>query len=75
VVKVSAQSHHIAFDTTHDSQKSGCEILTSKTMLNASAGQYFHSIYFREPGGVLFEVATKLPEFIMMETVENLRRL
>ncbi len=25
--------------------------------------QYFHSIYFREPGGVLFEIATDPPGF------------
>lgn len=29
--------------------------------------QYFHSIYFREPGGVLFEIATDPPGFIVDE--------
>jgi glyoxalase family protein len=29
--------------------------------------QYFHSIYFREPGGVLFEVATVPPGFLIDE--------
>lgn len=34
--------------------------------------QYFTSIYFREPGGVLFEVATMRPGFAVDETVDAL---
>jgi glyoxalase family protein len=34
--------------------------------------KYFHSIYFREPGGVLFEIATDLPGFTVDETLEEL---
>jgi glyoxalase family protein len=34
--------------------------------------QYFQSIYFREPGGVLFEVATMRPGFTVDEPVEAL---
>jgi glyoxalase family protein len=34
--------------------------------------QYFHSIYFREPGGVLFEIATDPPGFTRDEPVESL---
>jgi glyoxalase family protein len=33
---------------------------------------YFHSIYFREPGGVLFEIATEPPGFTSDETIEDL---
>ena len=33
---------------------------------------YFHSIYFREPGGVLFEIATDPPGFTLDEKVEAL---
>ena len=33
---------------------------------------YFHSIYFREPGGVLFELATDNPGFAIDEPVESL---
>jgi glyoxalase family protein len=33
---------------------------------------YFHSIYFREPGGVLFEIATEPPGFKLDETIEEL---
>ncbi len=33
---------------------------------------YFHSIYFREPGGVLFEAATDPPGFMIDESREEL---
>jgi glyoxalase family protein len=34
--------------------------------------KYFHSIYFREPGGILFEIATDAPGFAVDEPVEQL---
>jgi glyoxalase family protein len=34
--------------------------------------EYFHSIYFREPGGVLFEIATDPPGFTVDEPAEHL---
>jgi len=34
--------------------------------------QYFHSIYFREPNGVLFEIATDAPGFDYDEPVDEL---
>jgi glyoxalase family protein len=33
---------------------------------------YFYSMYFREPGGILFELATDNPGFAIDETVEEL---
>ncbi len=33
---------------------------------------YFHSVYFREPGGVLFEIATDTPGFTIDETAAKL---
>jgi len=36
--------------------------------------QYFKSIYFREPGGVLFEIATMRPGFPVDEPVPELGR-
>jgi glyoxalase family protein len=33
---------------------------------------YFRSLYFREPGGVLFEIATDGPGFAADEKLENL---
>ncbi len=67
--------HHIAFDTPSDEDQ-----LTVREKL-ATAGlyptqvldrQYFHSIYFREPGGVLFEVATTPPGFLYDEAISEL---
>lgn len=34
--------------------------------------QYFRSVYFREPGGVLFEIATDIAGFTKDEPLENL---
>jgi len=34
--------------------------------------KYFQSIYFRIPGGVLFEVATSYPGFTVDENVDDL---
>ena len=36
--------------------------------------QYFTSIYFREPGGVLFEIATDTPGFDIDEPLLELGR-
>ncbi len=33
---------------------------------------YFRSVYFREPGGVLFEVATDIPGFAVDEPMATL---
>jgi glyoxalase family protein len=33
---------------------------------------YFHSVYFREPGGILFEIATNPPGFVIDEKAEYL---
>jgi len=33
---------------------------------------YFHSIYFREPGGILFEIATDPPGFTLDEDLNQL---
>jgi glyoxalase family protein len=33
---------------------------------------YFRSVYFREPGGILFEIATDIPGFAVDEPVETL---
>ena len=33
---------------------------------------YSHSIYFREPGGILFEIATEPPGFMLDETLDEL---
>lgn len=67
--------HHIAFDTPSDAdQFSVRERLMNIGMHPTQVldRQYFHSIYFREPGGVLFEVATTPPGFTYDEEVKHL---
>jgi len=67
--------HHIAFATPDDaSQLEAREKLLAKG-LNVTPvldRQYFHSVYFREPGGVLFEVATLPPGFLIDEELSHL---
>ncbi|HTF62110.1 MAG TPA: ring-cleaving dioxygenase [Edaphobacter sp.] len=66
--------HHIAFRNTDDAaQVEWRKVLTQH--LGATPVQdrtYFHSIYFHEPGGVLFEMATDNPGFLIDEPVESL---
>lgn|SRR5689334_3943465 len=67
--------HHIAWRTPTDEQQ---QLLRSKIIragLNATPiidRIYFHSVYFREPGGILFEIATNPPGFTIDEKVDEL---
>jgi glyoxalase family protein len=67
--------HHIAFRAKDEAEQLqwrehlvnlGCDVtpVIDRT--------YFHSIYFREPGGVLFEIATEPPGFTLDEKLEEL---
>jgi glyoxalase family protein len=67
--------HHVAWRTATDAE----QVLWRDTLIEREYDvttiidrQYFHSIYFREPGGVLFEIATDPPGFATDETVEHL---
>ena len=67
--------HHVAFSTDSDET----QLLIREQLTEAGFHptdvldrQYFHSIYFREPGGVLFEVATNPPGFAVDESVAEL---
>lgn len=67
--------HHLAFATPTDAtQLEARERLLSKGMdvTPVLDRQYFHSIYFREPGGILFEVATNPPGFSIDEEPSRL---
>jgi glyoxalase family protein len=67
--------HHVAFRTADDPQQDAWRKQIVKAGLNVSPVMdrtYFHSIYYREPGGVLFEIATDAPGFAVDETVERL---
>src|SRR3954447_11845116 len=67
--------HHIAFRTPDDAQQRGWLETIRKLRLNLSPvmdRKYFHSIYYREPGGVLFEIATDPPGFTVDEPIDKL---
>lgn len=67
--------HHIAFRTVDDSEQVEYQALLQKRGYGVSPvmdRQYFHSIYFRAPSGVLFEIATDAPGFAYDEPVEEL---
>jgi glyoxalase family protein len=67
--------HHVAWRTPTYKQQ---EILRDKIIklgLNATPvidRFYFHSVYFREPGGIIFEIATDPPGFTVDEREEDL---
>ncbi len=67
--------HHIAWRTPDDNAQlaARAELLAAGTAVTAVADrQYFHSIYFHEPGGVLFEIATDPPGFATDEPLASL---
>jgi hypothetical protein len=67
--------HHVAFRTPTDDeqefwQKSIMDYGFSVTPIRDR--KYFKSIYFNEPGGVLFEIATDPPGFAVDESYDDL---
>ena len=67
--------HHIAFRTPDDAQQQTWHEELTRQGYSVSPvmdREYFHSIYFREPGGVLFEIATDPPGFATDEAPEQL---
>lgn len=67
--------HHIAFRVRNDEVQ--MEFHKKITALGLTITpqidrNYFHSLYFREPGGVLFEIATDNPGFTVDEPLEEL---
>ncbi len=67
--------HHVAFRAASDEAQ-----LMKRAEIEAQGRgitpvidrQYFHSVYFREPGGVLFEIATDGPGFLIDESRSEL---
>jgi glyoxalase family protein len=68
--------HHIAFRASDDREQADmARKLIADHNLHPTGQkdrQYFRSIYFREPGGVLFEIATDQPGFAIDEPVADL---
>lgn len=70
--------HHIAFRAADDAEQAKmAQRLINNHGLHPTEQRdrnYFRSIYFREPGGVLFEIATDIPGFAVDEPVATLGR-
>lgn len=67
--------HHVAFRTPSDE----AQLAIRDQLIQAGVQptpvmdrNYFHSIYYREPGGVLFEIATDPPGFMVDEPEDSL---
>jgi glyoxalase family protein len=67
--------HHIALRTPNDEE----QLKWREKLVDLGFAvspvmdrEYFHSIYFREPGGILFEIATEGPGFTIDEPAEHL---
>jgi glyoxalase family protein len=67
--------HHIAFRAADDEEQLRVREQLVARGLNVTPvidRQYFHSIYFREPNGILFEIATDGPGFLVDESADEL---
>ena len=67
--------HHVAFRVKDDKQQLAMREEVAGLGYNVTPvldRNYFRSIYFREPGGVLFEIATDPPGFAVDEEPEQL---
>ena len=75
-IVASGTVHHVAWRTSSDTDQRNWreELLTRgrRDVTEVLDREYFHSIYFREPGGVLFEIATDPPGFTIDEPIETL---
>jgi glyoxalase family protein len=68
-------NHHVAFRAANDAEE--LEMRGRALALGLSATEqidrnYFRSVYFREPQGILFEIATDEPGFTIDEAKETL---
>ena len=67
--------HHVAWSVAHDEAQLSVRQRVVAAGLHPTPvidRTYFHSVYFREPGGVLYELATNPPGFTVDEPVERL---
>ena len=67
--------HHVAWRTPTDEEQlawRGTLLAAGYNVTPVRDRQYFHSIYYNEPGGVLFEIATDPPGFTFDEPLDQL---
>lgn len=69
--------HHVAFRAADEEEQSAYQAALRAAGFSVTPvrdRQYFRSIYFRTPGGVLFEIATDGPGFLIDESATELGR-
>ncbi len=69
--------HHVAFRVPDDAEQAEAQRNLAAAGIPVTEVKdrcYFRSIYFREPGGTIFEIATDVPGFAVDEPVEELGR-
>lgn len=69
--------HHVAFRVKTDEEQKAIRAKIAELGFNVTPvldRNYFHSIYFREPGGILFEIASDPPGFTVDEKPDQLGR-
>ncbi len=67
--------HHIAWSVPDDATELEMQKrlhIAGYSVSDVRDRNYFHSIYYREPGGILFEIATASPGFAIDEPVASL---
>lgn len=67
--------HHVAFRAADDAAQAKMVAALRAMRIGTTEQkdrQYFRSVYFREPGGVLFEIATDTPGFAVDEPADAL---
>lgn len=68
--------HHLAFRAKDDQEQADMRRRLVRELRLQVTEQidrnYFRSMYFKEPGGIIFEIATDEPGFAIDETVETL---
>ncbi|MFW6024399.1 MAG: ring-cleaving dioxygenase, partial [Dichotomicrobium sp.] len=68
--------HHVAFRAANDAEQAEMARKLADTHGLRPTGQidrqYFRSVYFNEPGGILFEIATDEPGFTVDEPLTAL---
>jgi glyoxalase family protein len=67
--------HHVAFRTPNETEYDGWASRLRELRIPNSGKVdrfYFRSLYFREPNGILFEIATDGPGFAADEPMETL---
>ena len=69
-------AHHVAFRTPDETQDHAWTQRADRLACAQPSGEvdrfYFRSLYFREPNGILFEIATDGPGFATDEPMDTL---